>query len=167
MLGRFVAAKRRLVVALAAASMLAVCVAAALATPPLNFVSTVLARGTVERNAPTVDAGRARAETAPDDVAFLNVTVQPGGTSGWHSHPGPEIAVVKSGAATLYYADDPTCTPHRYSAGQGYVVQPNRVQTVRNEASEPAEFVVAFVVSPGVPLRNDAPNPGNCSSRGF
>jgi quercetin dioxygenase-like cupin family protein len=167
MLGRYLGSKPRLVAALGAACALAVCVAAALATPPLNFVSTVLARGTVQRDAPTVDAGRTRAQEAPSDVAFLNVTVQPGGSSGWHSHPGPEIAVVKSGTVTLYYADDPSCTPHQFSAGQGYVVDPNRVQVVRNEGAAAAEFVVAFVVSPGVPLRTDAPNPGNCASRGF
>ena len=159
--------RRRVVFASVATAALVVSVAAALATPPLNFVGTVLARGTVPSDAPTTNAGRGRAAAAPEDVAFLNVTVQPGGHSGWHAHPGPEIAVVKSGTVTLYFADDPGCTPRRYTVGQGYVVEPGRVQIVRNEGSEPAEFIVGFVVAPAAGLRTDAPNPGNCAGRGF
>lgn len=167
MLGKLSPSRGKLALAAVVACALAVSVTAALATPSLSFVSTVLVRGTVQKDAPTTNAGRGRPESAADDVAFLNVAVQAGGNSGWHSHPGPEIAVVKSGAVTLYYADDPSCTPHRYTVGQGYVVEPGRVQIVRNESTDPAEFVVAFVVAPGVGLRSDAPNPGNCASRGF
>ena len=167
MVGRLFKSKRKGVLAAAIACALAVSVAAALATPPLNFVGTVLARGTVQDDVPSTGSGRGRASNAPGDVAFLTVTVQPGGHSGWHSHPGPEIAVVRSGAVTVYYADDPACTPHRFAPGQGYVVEPGRVQIVRNEGPEPAEFLVAFVVAPGVALRTDAPDPRNCAARGF
>lgn len=159
--------KRKVAFAAVAICGLSLSVAAALATPPLNFVGTVLARGTVQKDVPAVSAGRSRVDKGPGDVAFLNVAVQPGGHSGWHAHPGPEIAVVKTGAVTIYYADDPGCTPHRFATGQGYVVEPGRVQIVRNETTELAEFVVAFIVAPGVALRTDAPNPNNCTSRGF
>jgi len=45
------------------------------------------------------------------DVYVTTNVVEPGGTSGWHTHPGPRVVVVKSGTATLYDGDDPTCTP--------------------------------------------------------
>lgn len=167
MRGRLFSTRRKATLAVLTACALAVSAAAALATPPLNFVGTVLARGTVQDNVPTTSGGRGRSQKAPGDVAFLNVAVQPGGHSGWHAHPGPEIAVVKSGAVTVYYADDPACAPHRFTPGQGYVVEPGRVQIVRNEGTEPAEFLVAFVVAPGVGLRTDVPDPRNCTSRGF
>jgi len=123
MRGRLFSTRRKATLAVLTACALAVSAAAALATPPLNFVGTVLARGTVQDNVPTTSGGRGRSQKAPGDVAFLNVAVQPGGHSGWHAHPGPEIAVVKSGAVTVYYADDPACTPHRFTPGQGYVVE--------------------------------------------
>ena len=47
----------------------------------------------------------------PSDVHVTINTVAPGGNSGWHTHPGPSFVVVKSGTATLYDGDDPTCTP--------------------------------------------------------
>ena len=73
------------------------------------------------------------------------------------------IIVVKSGTLTLYDSADPSCTPHRYSAGQGFVEQPRHVHLARNEGREKAEVLVTYLglehgVNPDVP----APSPGNC-----
>jgi hypothetical protein len=58
----------------------------------------------------------------PSDVYVAKNTVDPGADSGWHSHPGPSLVIVKSGAATVYDADDPSCTGVTYdSAGDGRV----------------------------------------------
>jgi quercetin dioxygenase-like cupin family protein len=43
------------------------------------------------------------------DLHVVEVTIQPGGTLGWHSHLGPSFVIVKSGRANFYEADDPTC----------------------------------------------------------
>ena len=37
-------------------------------------------------------------------------------SSGWHTHPGPSLVIVTQGTVTEYEGDDPTCTPHVYSA---------------------------------------------------
>ena len=53
----------------------------------------------------------------PSDVYVVNNTVAAGGYSGWHTHPGPSVVLVKSGTATVYDGDDPNCTSVRYPAG--------------------------------------------------
>jgi quercetin dioxygenase-like cupin family protein len=65
----------------------------------------------------------------------LQNTIQPGATFGWHSHPGPSLVIVKSGTATFYMADDPTCAPQVVQAGSGFVDNGNDTHVVRNEGS--------------------------------
>src|SRR3712207_7977179 len=36
------------------------------------------------------------------DVAVVKVTLEPGGSTGWHHHPGVGLASVASGAVTVY-----------------------------------------------------------------
>src|SRR3954469_13528550 len=69
------------------------------------------------------------------DVYVLQNTIVPGGTFGWHSHPGPSLVIVKSGTATFYEGDDPTCAPHVVAAGSGFVDDGRDVHVVRNEGS--------------------------------
>lgn len=42
----------------------------------------------------------------PSEVLVAKITFDPGAEIGWHSHPGPAIAVVASGALTLVNADE-------------------------------------------------------------
>ena len=58
----------------------------------------------------------------------------PGGTSGWHTHPGHSLIIVTAGTVTTYEADDPECTPHAYTVGMG-IVDPGggHVHNIRNE----------------------------------
>lgn len=55
------------------------------------------------------------------DTVMQQLIIGPGGQTGWHSHPGPAIALVKNGELTLYSSDDPTCTGRPFGAGQGFV----------------------------------------------
>ena len=101
--------------------------------------------------------------TKPGDVIVAKATVPPGASFGWHSHRAAVAAVVKSGTLTLYDSADPTCTPHRYSAGQGFTEQPNHVHLARNEGRKKVVVLVTYLglkhgVNPDVP----AAKPGNC-----
>ena len=97
------------------------------------------------------------------DVAVAMVTFQPGGHSGWHSHPGPVFISVVAGEMTFYEADDPSCAPVVRHAGQGFLDTGAHAHIARNETTAPATNVVhGGIVPPGSPLRTDAPNPGNC-----
>ena len=89
--------------------------------------------------------------------------VVPGGTSGWHTHPGPSIVVVKSGTATLYDGDDPTCTPQVYEAGSVFLDRGGgHTHLLRNENSVNLETVAFQIVPAGSTRRIDAPSPGFC-----
>lgn len=96
------------------------------------------------------------------DLEILQNTIAPGGTFGWHSHPGPSLVIVKSGTATFYMADDPTCAPHVVTAGSGFVDSGGDVHVVRNEGSVDLVTVVASLIPAGATRRIDEPNPGNC-----
>ena len=140
--------------------------AAALGTPGSGVTSTSFAVGTFqELEAKTVTSDwQARISTkGATDVHVLENRIAPGGTFGWHSHPGPSIVVVKSGALTLYKADDPACTPHVFAAGSGFVDEGGDVHVVRNEGSVEALVYVTSLIPQGAGRRIDEPSPGNCS----
>jgi hypothetical protein len=96
------------------------------------------------------------------DIAVQTIVFQPGGQSGWHSHPGPVFIQVVSGTMTFYESDDPTCTPIVRTAGQGYLDKGEHAHIARNETSLPAKNLVTYFAPPGAALKIDEPNPGNC-----
>lgn len=55
----------------------------------------------------------------PSDVVVAKITIQPGGSLGWHTHHGPAIASVASGELTIIHADD--CHVQRYAGGRAFV----------------------------------------------
>ena len=79
------------------------------ATPPSGLVNTPLARGTNSSDG-TIPL------QAGTDVVVATITVQLGGSSGWHSHPGGAIVIVKTGALTVYEAVGNHCQISTYSA---------------------------------------------------
>jgi quercetin dioxygenase-like cupin family protein len=99
------------------------------------------------------------------ETVMQQVVIAPGGYTGWHTHPGPVLVLVKAGALTLYSSEDPTCTGRTYTVGQSFI-DPGQghVHIGRNEGSENLEIWSAyFDVPPGAPFRIDAPSPGNCA----
>src|SRR5438552_11083488 len=78
-------------------------------------------------------------------------------------HPGPSLVIVKSGTATFYLADDPTCSPQVVTAGQGFVDNGHDTHVVRNESTTtPLVTVVVSLVPAGFGRRIDEPAPANC-----
>ncbi len=151
--------------ALFAGAAILVVAATALATLGSGVSSTVFAVGAFEElEAKTLTPHwQARIATkGATDVHVLENRIAPGGTFGWHSHPGPSIVVVKSGALTLYHADDPTCTPQTVPAGSGFVDDGGDVHLVRNEGSVETVVYVTSLVPKGAARRIDEPSPGNC-----
>ena len=156
------------------------------ATPPSNISFTPVGRATVpefdvRRRFRIVDDGpggtgedhpkkfwKIELEAAQAiDIATQIVTFQPGGFSGWHTHPGPVYFTVKSGTLTVYEGDDPSCTPLAFPAGTRAVQAGSNthIHMVRNETASIAEALVTYMVPVGTPqmqLRTDLPNPGNC-----
>ena len=139
--------------------------ATALATPIVGVQGTNLGVATFQSlEAKTLSADwQARIDTkGATDVYVVENKIAPGGTFGWHSHPGPSIVVVKSGELTLYRGDDPTCTPTVVPAGSGFVDDGGDVHMVRNEGTVETIVYVTSLVPHGAARRIDEPSPGNC-----
>ena len=98
------------------------------------------------------------------DLYVTQHTFPVGAHTGWHTHPGPSLITVISGALTVYEASDPTCTPKIYTAGQSFTdIGCGDVHLVRNEGSVIAQDVAVQIVPKGAPRRIDvAPAPSNC-----
>jgi quercetin dioxygenase-like cupin family protein len=160
--------RRRTLTAIAAVGALigaALLILPAQATPPSGVTTTPIATGrfaAIDTQSKT-GAWKAKLKTkGASDLHVLQNTITPGGTFGWHSHPGPSLVIVKSGTATFYLADDPTCTPHVVPAGSGFVDSGGDVHVVRNEGSVDLVTVVASLVPADATRRIDAPSPGTC-----
>ena len=97
------------------------------------------------------------------DIATQSIVFEPGGSSGWHRHPGPVFITVVSGTMTFYESDDPTCSPIVRTAGQTYLDYGDDAHIARNEGTTAAQNLVTYFAPPGAALRIDEPAPGNCS----
>jgi quercetin dioxygenase-like cupin family protein len=144
--------------AIIAGAILAVVTAGvAAATMPSGATNTLLAGGTF--------TGKIHvSQNHPADVQTVDVAFAPGGYTGWHSHPGPEVVTVKSGSVTFTRVRDGVCTTSTYGPGQGFVAYPQDTFIVRNASSlQAAEMVVIlFGVSTGGANRIDRADPGIC-----
>jgi quercetin dioxygenase-like cupin family protein len=128
----------------------------ALATPPSGLTNTPLARGT------NTSDGTIPLQVGTD-VAMAQITVVPGGSSGWHSHPGGAIIVVKQGTLTVYRSLGSQCQISTYSAGQAFIERPGEVDQVVNTGTTPYVLLVTFPRVPqGESARIDEPDPGTC-----
>jgi quercetin dioxygenase-like cupin family protein len=136
-----------------------------LATPPSGVTPTEFGVGSFGRidTKGTIGAWSARMKTTrASDLHVLQNRIAPGGSFGWHSHPGPSFVIVKSGTATVYLGADPSCRPHRFRAGSGFVDRGLAVHVVRNEGTVALVTVVVSFVPRGAARRIDEADPGNC-----
>ncbi|MEJ7846739.1 MAG: hypothetical protein WKF92_01480 [Pyrinomonadaceae bacterium] len=93
------------------------------------------------------------------------------GHTGWHSHPGPVVVLIKSGTMSFYDGSDPTCTVRTYVQGDAFVDSgQGHVHIARNEGIVPLVLGATYFDVPaasGSPWRINAANPGNCVGLGF
>jgi hypothetical protein len=156
----------RLAVVVACSIALSCPFEAAFATPASGFASSTIGPTQFDEIDIKVhaDALKLKFETrGAADVYVVTNTVAPGGHSGWHTHPGPSLVTVKSGTATYYDGDDPTCTPHVILQGEGFVDHGDgHVHLVRNEDTVVLELVAFQIIPQGATRRIDAPSAGHC-----
>jgi len=130
----------------------------ATATPPSGIAAELLARGTIAQAGHVRAAGIKLATRGPVDVATVHVTFQPGGSTGWHVHPGPALVTVTTGQLTLHRAKG--CRSRTFSAGQTFLeFGPDDVNLTRNETGGVTETVVTFLLPVGAPITVDTPAP--------
>lgn len=142
---------------------------------PSTVTTTILAKSRfadIDLKAHSIPANLWRAEIKThgssdvyvvDNKLAARTATTPGGTTGWHSHPGPSLIQVVAGTVTNYEGDDPSCTPHVYTAGMGFVDAGGKdVHMLVNEGSIPAETIAVQLLPQDAVRRIDAPDPGNC-----
>jgi quercetin dioxygenase-like cupin family protein len=128
------------------------------ATPAVDATSVLLAQGQVEHEFEA-------SATEGTDVVVAQNTFQPGGSSGWHSHPGAAVVVVQSGQITIYREriTGGGCQAQTYQAGQTFIERPAYSQNGVNEGeTETVVAVTFFRVPHGGSARIDQPDPGDC-----
>jgi hypothetical protein len=168
--------KRTAILVALAAIVPPLVVGVALATPPSGLTSQLLARGAAgEFRIHEKSIGLRIDAREPTDVAVVQATLEPGGSTGWHGHPGPSIVIVKSGTLTMHEpahdreADeddddeaDHGCAVQSFGAGQAFV-HPASVHNFVNSGAERVEFYVEYFVPAGAaPLLRDEPAPPEC-----
>jgi quercetin dioxygenase-like cupin family protein len=92
------------------------------------------------------------------DYTFREITLAPGGSTGWHTHPGRLYGVIKQGILTHNLAD---CSVDGvYSAGAGIFEPPGMTHIGRNLGDTPVVIQVLYILPVGSPLSVDQPDPG-------
>ncbi|NUR59002.1 MAG: cupin domain-containing protein [Catenulispora sp.] len=118
--------------------------AVASATPSSGVSGTIISKTTI--------AGK--------DYILRQITIQPGGSTGWHWHDGTLYAYVERGTLTHTDAD---CTTTDVYNGGAVFTEPSGAGNVhigRNLGTTPLILDVLYVDPAGSPLSEDAPNPG-------
>jgi predicted metal-dependent enzyme (double-stranded beta helix superfamily) len=144
-----------------------------LATPGTGFSGITLAKATFGNIRSHVNAKDPQfwneiIETqGSSDLYVQQNTWQPGGSTGWHTHPGPSFVIVTQGSVTVYEGDDPTCTPHVYTANtadNSFVdIGGGDVHVIRNESGAVAQTTAVQLIPAGAVRRQDAAAPDTCS----
>src|SRR5688500_12892346 len=124
--------------ALATLFVLLLIPATAHATPSRGVTARIIAQKTVGHT----------------DYVLREITVAPGGSTGWHQHDGTLYALVKKGTITRTFDDCTTTEVHH--RGQALVEQPHHVHIGRNLGSTDIVLEVLYVLPKGAPLAVDA-----------
>jgi quercetin dioxygenase-like cupin family protein len=154
-----------LLMAVGVTVLLALVVGAALATPPKDATTTLITRATLGKFEAHNDGIQVQSERHSADLAIAKVVIEPGGSTGWHHHPGVGPATVKSGAVTFY---DEDCEKTVYKAGEGFLESHDEPMLVRNRGNSKAVFYVAFIIPTSTTeegLRIDDLKPKECNVR--
>jgi quercetin dioxygenase-like cupin family protein len=102
----------------------------------------------------------------PSDLYVQTNVWQPGGSTGWHTHPGNSLIIVTAGTVTEYEGNDLDCKRHAYSKGMAFVdPHGGHVHIIRNEGDVVARTTAVQLIPAGAPRRIDVADPGNCSFR--
>ncbi len=100
-------------------------------------------------------------------VIVAHITVQPGGHTPWHYHPGPHLVSVRSGTVEVYETD---CTSTSYPAGAGFFdaggTRRPHIHTLRNPSlTDSAEVVITDIRTDDLtPTILADPQPAPCFS---
>ena len=149
----------------------------ALATPTIGlFYNNILVTGTANRD---IRAHAHVAVTGSDDDQFSaeletdgasNFVVQdaifsPGGTTGWHTHPGVLLLSLTADSGPIDWYDA-RCMKHVYQPGDSWT-EGTTLHDVVNSSSLNAHLVVTYVIAKGMSKRIDQAAPACAAELGL
>ncbi|WP_229073716.1 cupin domain-containing protein [Actinoplanes sp. DH11] len=93
------------------------------------------------------------------DYVLREITIRPGGSTGWHRHPGLVLASVQRGTLTHRMSD--CVTVRRYAVGESLMEDPDdgRAHLGENRGSKPVVLDAVYATPQGRPLAVDSPAP--------
>ena len=149
-------------VGVAVLALLALVVGVALATTPSGVTATPLTRATLGEFKAKNDGIKVKSVQRSADIAIVKLEISPGGSTGWHHHPGVVMVAVDSGSVTEY---DPECNPTVIDAGKGFTESNSEVHLVRNEGEVKAVLYATFLIPSATPPGGQTisdPQPEEC-----
>jgi quercetin dioxygenase-like cupin family protein len=126
---------------------------------------------TIEPLASAEIGGKVRAEgngiqlrtNGPKATLTARITVEPDGSFGWHSHPGPVLVAVERGTFSLTQVENGRCRTHRFGPGDAFVEDGGRVHLGRNDGGERVRVIATFLARAGTTtFSNPEPTPDAC-----
>jgi len=95
------------------------------------------------------------------DYITREITIAPGGSTGWHYHDGRVFGVVREGTLTRTMDD---CSEVVSPEGSAVTEDsgPNAVHNGRNLGPVPVKLWVDYIQPAGTPLSVDVPPPAGC-----
>jgi quercetin dioxygenase-like cupin family protein len=143
-----------MIVLVAGALVSTAAVGIAFGTPPAGVTPAAHVEAASLKKGTKVNADGIKFRTRrPAEVSVLTLTVDPGGTTGWHSHPGLAIISVTKGTGTLRFAN---CKAKSIPAGKAFVeAGTDRPTEFSNQTSSPVVLTVTFVAPRGAEIIRD------------
>ncbi|MFC0587829.1 cupin domain-containing protein [Novosphingobium aquiterrae] len=133
----------------------------ALATPGSGFSGNPQAVGSLDEVLAKADkAGHWDVTLKTKDTSTVgvdNLTIQPSGHSGWHTHTGLTLVTITSGQ--VEWSDGSDCSKTVYHAGDSFVEPANHVHKVANPYGNTATITAVQIRPEGTGPRIDAPAP--------
>ncbi len=171
--------KRKTKLFLVSVSAACAIVGIAIATPSLGVLhNVILVTGTANHDVHAhahvalpgsedrEDGFRAEVETeGAANFIVQDVTFAPGGTTGWHKHPGVLLLSLTADSGSVDWYDS-NCVKHVYNAGDSWT-EGTTLHDVVNSSSSNAHFIVTYIVAKGVNKRTDQPAPACASALGL
>jgi quercetin dioxygenase-like cupin family protein len=141
-----------LVGAVAAAGVGATALATGGHAQPDGVAIEPLAHSTIGEKVRSGGSGVAIRTKGPRDMLTAAITVEPGASFGWHSHPGPVLVAVTEGRFTLRRVENRRCRTRTFGPGQAFVEDGERVHLGSNEGSERVRIYATFFARVGTTM---------------
>lgn len=89
----------------------------------------------------------------PSTVVIARVSWEPGGTTGWHVHPGAVLVSVVEGEIEFVFREEDGCVSNTYAAGEAFVDTGGHAEFAENtsDTDQAMAYAIFFSVPDGEP----------------